>query len=239
MAAGIARWLQGAFNVEYDEAGAVVAGFAMFFALFTGYFMLRPVRETMGIAGGVHNLQWLFTGTFVATLAALPLFGWLASRVSRRTILPWVCGFFVSNLCGFAVAIWFLPQDLWIARAFYIWLSVFNLIAISLAWSELADIFTGTQARRLFALMAAGASLGGLLGPLLGTLLVKPIGHGGLLLLSALMLAASALSGSWLHRWRDRNPLQPDEPVAAATDSRQPLGGNPFAGATAVLHSPM
>ena len=77
------------FNLHRREAPSVLAGLLMFFLLFTGYFMLRPVRETMGVAGGVDNLQWLFTGTFLATLAVLPLFGWLASRVARRRIMPW------------------------------------------------------------------------------------------------------------------------------------------------------
>src|SRR5690606_32155102 len=72
------------FNVEPRESQAVLAGLLMFFLLFTAYFMLRPVRETMGVAGGVSNLQWLFTGTFLATLATLPVFGWLASKLPRR-----------------------------------------------------------------------------------------------------------------------------------------------------------
>ena len=90
-------------NIQPGEGPAVVAGLLLFYLLFTGYFMLRPVRETMGVAGGVDNLQWLFTGTFVATLACLPLFGWLASKVRRRHILPWTYGFFTSNLLLFAV----------------------------------------------------------------------------------------------------------------------------------------
>lgn len=227
---GIARL----FDVELRETPAVLAGLAMFFLLFTGYFMLRPVRETMGVAGGVDNLQWLFTGTFVATLAALPLFGWLASKVSRRRILPWTYGFFVLNLLVFAAALTVRPDDVWVARTFYIWLSVFNMLTISLAWSVLADVFATAQAKRLFALIAGGASLGGLTGPILGTLLVAPLGHGGLVLLSALMLAGSALCGTWVHRWRDRHPLHSEEPAAR----RRPLGGNPFAGATEVFRSP-
>jgi ATP:ADP antiporter, AAA family len=79
-------------NVEPGEAPAVAAGLLMFFLLFTGYFMLRPVRETMGVASGPETLQWLFTGTFVATIAVRPLFGWVASKVSRRSILPWTYG---------------------------------------------------------------------------------------------------------------------------------------------------
>lgn len=83
------RRLDQGLNIKPGEGPAVIAGLLLFYLLFTGYFMLRPVRETMGIAGGVDNLQWLFTGTFIATLACLPLFGWLASRVQRRLILPW------------------------------------------------------------------------------------------------------------------------------------------------------
>ncbi|WP_061290793.1 NTP/NDP exchange transporter [Azotobacter vinelandii] len=229
--------LAGLFNLEPNEAPAVLAGLLMFFLLFAGYFMLRPVRETMGVAGGVDNLQWLFTGTFVATLVALPLFGWLASKVSRRRILPWVYGFFVLNLLGFAIALLAWPDSVWAGRVFYIWLSVFNLLAISLAWSVLTDVFASGEAKRLFALIAGGASIGGLVGPILGTLLVEPLGHAGLLILAAIMLAASALAAAWLHRWRDRNPPPADSPSGHEPRGR-PLGGNPFAGATAVFGSP-
>lgn len=228
------RRLAALFNVEEREAGAVAAGLLMFFLLFAGYFMLRPVRETMGVAGGVDNLQWLFTGTFVATIAALPLFGWLASKVARRRILPWTYGFFVANLLAFAAAFALAPDNLWWARTFYIWLSVFNLLSISVAWSVVVDVFASNQAKRLFALMAGGASLGGLVGPLLGTLLVKPIGHSGLLLLSAALLGGSALAARHLQRWRDANPL----PQKDSQTRRMPLGGNPFAGATDVFKSP-
>lgn len=230
----VARWLHRAFDVGEDEAGAVVAGFAMFLLLFAGYFMLRPVRETMGIAGGVDNLQWLFTGTFVATLAAMPLFGWIAGRVQRRRILYWVYGFFAANLVLFAACFALRPDDPWIARAFYVWLSVFNLIAISVAWSVLVDVFTAAQSRRLFALMAAGASLGGLAGPMLGVLLVGPLGYPGLALLSAALLLAAAVAAWRVHRWRDARPL----PAGAGMPSRRALGGSPFAGAVEVLRSP-
>lgn len=221
------------FNVEQDEAPAVLAGLSMFFFLFTGYFMLRPVRETMGIAGGVDNLQWLFTATFLATLAALPVYGWIASKVARHRILPWTYGFFVLNLALFAAGFLAQPENVWFARAFYVWLSVFNLLTISLAWSVLADVFASAQARRLFALIAGGASLGGLTGPLLGTLLVAPLGHAGLLAVSALFLVASACAAAFLQRWRERRPLQ----AAEATARLKPLGGNPFAGAAAVFQS--
>ncbi|WP_372822765.1 NTP/NDP exchange transporter [Pseudomonas parafulva] len=230
---GWRRRLDQSLNIQPGEGPAVVAGLALFYLLFTGYFMLRPVRETMGVAGGVDNLQWLFTGTFVATLACLPLFGWLASRAKRRRILPWTYAFFTSNLLLFAVLFARDPDDLWNARAFYIWLSVFNLLAISLAWSVLADLFSSEQGKRLFGLLAAGASLGGLSGPILGTLLVSPLGHAGLLVLAGVCLLGSIGAALYLQHWRELNPL----PTSTAHPASRPLGGNPFSGATAVLRS--
>ncbi|WP_191831696.1 NTP/NDP exchange transporter [Pseudomonas fluorescens] len=222
------------FNVREGETPIVVAGLALFFLLFTGYFMLRPVRETMGVAGGVENLQWLFTGTFVLTLIALPLFGWLASKVQRRRILPWTYGFLASNLLVFAALFALQPDNLWSARAFYIWLSMFNLLSISLAWSVLADLFSSEQAKRLFGLLAAGASLGGLLGPLLGTLLVGVIGHAGLVVLATACLLGSVVAVAFVQRFRDRHPLPADTELPRS----RPLGGNPFAGASEVFRSP-
>jgi AAA family ATP:ADP antiporter len=235
-APGAASRFAALFNVRPHEAPVVMAGLMMFFLLFAGYFMLRPIRETMGVAGGVDNLQWLFTGTFVATLAVLPAYGWIASKVSRRRIVPWVFGVVVASLLGYGGAMLARPDDVWLARTFYIWVSVINLLMISLAWSVLADVMDSHEAKRLFALIAGGASLGGLVGPLLTTLLVKPLGHGGLMVLSAVLIGASAATATWLHRWRDRHPL----PAGAMSSDqrRRPLGGNPFAGATAVFRSP-
>ncbi len=91
-------------GIQPGEGGAVVAGFLFFFCLFASYFMLRPVRETMGIAGGVQNLQWLFTATFVVMLVAIPFYGLCSARLPRRRFVPWVYAFFIANLLGFAVA---------------------------------------------------------------------------------------------------------------------------------------
>ncbi|WP_082607362.1 MFS transporter [Lysobacter sp. Root983] len=234
-AAAPTRQLARLFGIDQREAEPAAAGALLFFLLFAGYFMLRPVRETMGIAGGVDNLQWLFTGTFVATLAVMPLFGWVAGRVQRRHVLPWTFGFFALNLAGFALGFHWAPDNLWFARSFYIWLSVFNLIAISVAWSVLADLFPTAQAKRVFALMASGASFGGLLGPLLGVVLVGRIGHAGLLWLSAALLVAAIYVARRLQRWRDAHPLHAEASAAARA---RPLGGSPFAGFTDVLRSP-
>src|SRR5690606_575121 len=138
------------------------------------------------------------------------------------------------NLWLFAVLFVRDPDEVWTARAFYIWLSVFNLLTISLAWSVLADLFSTAQGKRLFGLLAAGASLGGLSGPVLGTVLVAPLGHAGLLVLAGAFLLGSIGATLFLQRWRARHPL----PAQVERADSRPLGGNPFAGATAVLRSP-
>lgn len=222
------------FKLEAGEAPAVFAGLGMFFLLFTGYALLRPVRDTMGIAGGVDNLQWLFTATFVVMLLAIPLFGWVAARAARRRIQLWTYGFFALNLVAFAVVFVADPENAWAGRTFYVWLSVFNLISISVAWSVLADLFSMAQAKRVFALMAAGMSAGGLVGPLLSVALVGPLGYAGMMVVSAAFLMGSAGCAYRLQRWRDAQPLRPGEEPTR----RSPLGGNPFAGIGTVLRSP-
>lgn len=234
-------------GIGRNEAPAVFAGFLMLFSLFSSYFMLRPVREAMGIAGGVDKLQWLFTGTFIITLAATPAIGWAISKIRRRHVCHWILGFFALNLLAFGMAFAIAGDAPWLARSFFIWLSVFNLAAISIAWSVLADIFLAEQARRLFALMASGASLGGLAGPLAGALLVTRIGNEGLLFLAAAILIVTIACSDYLQRWRDRFPsdFPPDMPrqkqnaAMMPRDSRDSrLGGNALAGAADVLRSP-
>ncbi|MFW2438838.1 MAG: MFS transporter, partial [Arenicellales bacterium] len=111
--------LQQLVNVEAGEVRAMLWAFSYFFALLCSYYILRPLRDEMGIAGGVDNLQWLFTGTFLAMLAMVPLFGWLTSRYKRATFLPAVYVFFITNLLLFYV---FFSSDMaavWVARAFF------------------------------------------------------------------------------------------------------------------------
>lgn len=217
-------------GVAPGEASAVCAGFTMFFLLFTACFVLRPVRETMGVTGGIERLQWLFTGTFLATLLALPCYGWVAARVSRRSILPAVFGFFAVNLLAFGTGLWLWPGQAGIARAFYIWLSVFNLVAISLAWSVLVDAFSVEQGRRLFGVVAAGASLGGITGPLLALALVGTLGHAGLLLLAAACLVASSVMAGHVRPGETQQ-------VEAIDAHAHRLGGGPLDGAREVLGS--
>lgn len=222
----------GIFAARPEERPALIAGFLLFFLLFASYFMLRPVRETFGIAGGVRNLQWLFTGTFVATLVVVPLYGWVASRLPRRRLLPVTYVFSAIVMAGFAVSLAVDPGNVWVGRAFYIWLSVFNLFVISIAWSLLSDVLDRDQSQRLFGPIAAGASLGGLTGPLLSGFLVRPLGEAGLLFMSTGLLLTTLPCALWLIGWRDR--------LGPRTDVARPerIGGSIWGGLKLIAASP-
>ncbi|MGH9576622.1 MAG: hypothetical protein ACRD3R_04210, partial [Terriglobales bacterium] len=136
-------------DVKRHEVAAVFWSFAYFFCLLCSYYILRPVREEMGVQGGVENLQWLYTGTFVTILAAVPLFGAASARWPRARLMPSVYLFFSTHLLVFYFLMKAHVEPRWTAAAFFIWLSVFNMMVVSVFWSFMADIFTNPQARRL------------------------------------------------------------------------------------------
>ena len=227
--------LQQLVSLEADEAGAIFWAFSYFFVLLCSYYILRPIRDEMGIAGGVENLQWLFSGTFLAMIAMVPLFGWLTSRYKRSTFLPLVYVFFISCLLLFFVLFRNAFMTEWVARAFFIWVSVFNLFVVSVFWSFMADIFTNRQAQRLFGFIAAGGTAGALVGPALTSVLIKPLGTENLLLLSALLLGWAILCIRQLASW---NYAQGNETTDSEKSAERPLGGRLLDGIRLVFQSP-
>jgi ATP:ADP antiporter, AAA family len=214
-------------DLKTNERAPALWSFVYFFCLLSSYTMLRPLREEMGIQGGVENLQWVFTGTFVAMLVCVPIFGWAAARYARRVLLPGVYLFFILNLAVFYALFTLEIAPVHTARAFFIWVSVFNLFVVSVFWSFMADLFTNEQARRLFGFIAAGGSAGAFAGPALTALLAVPLGAINLLPLSATLLAATLVCISRLGAWgRDRR------------GDERALGGGMLEGVRVLLRSP-
>ncbi len=199
-------------SVGRNERAALLWSFVYFFCLLASYTMLRPLREEMGILGGVENLQWVFTGTFVAMLACVPVFGWVAGRFPRRKLLPAVYVFFIANLLLFFALMKSAISMEYVARAFFIWLSVFNLFVVSVFWSFMADLFTNEQARRLFGFIAAGGSAGAFVGPAVTALIAVPLGAINLLPVSAFLLAVTLVCISRLSSWA-REQHEPKPPI--------------------------
>lgn len=163
-------------DLRPGEAAKVLPAALWFCCLLTTNYTLRPLREAMGVAGGVDQLHWLFTATFLVMLAAVPLYGLAVARLGRARIVPIVHRFFALHLLLFFALMqgWLGDGELvriWTARVFFVWTSVFNLFVISLFWSVMADLFDGGDARRLFGLISVGGSVGAIAGPALGGLL--------------------------------------------------------------------
>src|SRR5882672_5670019 len=223
-------------QVRREEIAAMLWSFSYFFWLLCGYYVLRPVRDEMGIRGGVDNLPWLFTGTFLAMVAAVPLFGWVSSRFPRRKLLPMIYLFFAANLLIFYVLLQFRIAPTFTAQAFFIWVSVFNLFVVSVFWSFMADLYRNEQARRLFGFISAGGSLGALAGPTVTATLAPATGPANLLPLSACLLLMAVLCIYRLAGPVARNPGEQSEIGRRAAE--QPIGGSIFAGVTLALKSP-
>ncbi|MBL8510140.1 MAG: MFS transporter [Betaproteobacteria bacterium] len=219
-------------DIKREEWPAFLWSFAYFFFLLCAYYVLRPVRDEMGIQGGIKNLPWLFTGTFIGMLTVTPLFGWITSRWPRRIFLPLVYLFFVVNLLLFYLAM----QTTWldktaIAASFFIWLSVFNYFVVSVFWSFMSDVFDSARAKRLFGGIAAGGSIGAMSGPVITAGLVKQVGIPNLLLISAVLLGAAVICIMGLGRWAQQHA----SPTAQA---EEPMGGNVFDGIKLMFTSP-
>jgi ATP:ADP antiporter, AAA family len=235
--------------LQPGEAPALLASFATLLCVFSSYTILRPVRDAMGITSGLEKIPYLFWGVFLVMLALQPVYGWLTSRFPRTVFLPWVYGFFAANLVAFYV--WFrLESDhTWIARTYFVWVSVFNLFVVATFWSLMADVFTREQAGRLFGFIWAGASTGGLIGPLIDRELAVPLGAVNLLPISAALLLVSLVFMAQVVRWQRRDgaaQLQggtavradghPDE--GADGGAGRALGGGMFAAFSQVVRSP-
>lgn len=196
----VTRWAE-FLGAEREELVPLAWAFAYFFCLLCGYSILRPVRDEMAIEGGLTNLPWMMTGTFLMMLCVTPLFGWLSARCSRYRLLLTVYAFFVANLWAFYAVMTSQVSPEWVARGFFVWLSVFNLFIVSVFWSFMADLFSPEQGARLFGMIAAGGSSGALVGPLLTTGLTFLFPVPVLMLASSLFLTVCLGCVSRLERW--------------------------------------
>ncbi|MGA8204587.1 MAG: MFS transporter [Woeseiaceae bacterium] len=226
------------FGIRGGEFVAVAWSFALFFCVLASYYILRPVRESMGVASGTDTLTWLFLASFVAMCVITPVFGWIVARVPRRTFLPWVYLFFAANMlvfwAAFTIAVDSGRDYVWLGRVFFVWLSVFNLFVVSVFWSYMADIYTREQGRRLFGAISGAGSIGGLVGSGVTTLVVIHIGFQNLFGISLGLLLVAVYCMTRLRSWVETSA---DVVHREAATSTQPLGGNPFGGATHVAAS--
>lgn len=243
----------GRFRAALAESPPLLWSFLYFFCLLSGYYVLRPVREAMiassditavfppaliaffaerGVALGEFVPQFVFTSVFLIMLALQPAYGWLVSRFARRVFLPVIYGFFIATLLGF-----YAMFDSGVegrGLAFVLWLTVFNLFAVAVFWSFMADVYTNDQARKYYGYVGAAGTLGAFLGPMLTGLLVERLGIPNMMLVSCALLTLCVGCILRLRRYavlRERTHGQKSGEV--------PMGGEVMAGLKLVAKEPL
>ncbi|HEX4232936.1 MAG TPA: MFS transporter [Caldimonas sp.] len=223
-------WLRALMPATPAERRAALWSFAYFFTLLAAYYVLRPVRDQLAIAGGIQALPWLFTATFAAMLVAQPLYGALVARLPRRRFIAIVYHFFAVNLAVFWLLLVLGVERVAVARVFFVWVSVFSLFAVAVFWSFMADLFDSEQAKRLFGFIGAGGTAGSLVGPAVTLALSGPLGPANLLLVALLLLELAVLCVHQLERTAGTAH-------GPGRDERA-IGGSAFAAVGEIVRSP-
>jgi len=222
-------------DVSGKELPALAWCWLFIFSVLASYYILRPIRDQMGVAGGVNNLPWLFTGTLIVMLAVNVPFSALVKMLPRRQFISLSYRFFAATILAFGAALNFASpeQTIWIGRFFFIWTSVFNLFVVSIFWAMVVDIFTSEQGKRLFGFIAAGATLGAIVGSALTASLAQTVSQPFLLVGAALLLEVAI----WCVRRLSRlSAKMSDRPHPERGEV--PIGGSVLSGFIKTLSSP-
>ena len=235
-----ARLLRRLVDVREGEVRALLYSSAFFFCVLWSYFLIKPVRETMGLRGRVDDLSWLYLGTLAGVLLLTPVYTLLVKKLPRRRFIPWVYRFFITNLIVFYLLERFVSSEdgprTSLGYVFFVWLSIFNMFAVAVFRSFMVDIFTSEQGKRLFGFIGIGGTLGALLGSWVsGRLIMLPfVGLGELMLISAVLLEASV----WMFRGLLQNAPRKDS-SGESTPDQEPIGlGGAFRAFSLVGRSP-
>ncbi|HZK90908.1 MAG TPA: hypothetical protein VFC56_12245 [Stellaceae bacterium] len=229
------RLLRRVVTVEPAEARVVLWCWLYIFAVLSSYYIMRPIRDQMGVAGGVNNLQWLFTGTLASMLVLNVPFAWLVKALPRSRFIPLAYRFFAVNILLFAIALHVATpeQTVWVGRVFFIWVSVYNLFVVSIFWQMNVDLFSPEQGKRLFGFIAAGATMGAIFGSSVIVVLAKRVPATALLIGAAALLEIAVFAVGRLSRLSPALHHRPGE-----SREERPIGGGIFSGITNALSSP-
>jgi AAA family ATP:ADP antiporter len=235
LSGGLFRALRRVVDIRREEVPVVGWCWLFIFSVLSSYYILRPIRDAAGVAGGVNNLQWLFTGTLVGMIVLNLPFAWLVKTLPRRRFIAITYHFFAGNIVLFAALLHWADaqQTIWIGRIFFIWVSVYNLFVVSVFWQLNVDLFSPEQGKRLFGLIAAGASIGAIVGSSATAGLARHVSPIFLLSGAAVLLEVAVFSAGRLSRL---SPALAREPGPAAA-AEAPIGGSIFAGITRAFSS--
>jgi len=229
------RILTTATLIEANEARTVALSFVLVFILMAAYYILRPVRDAMASDWSNTEISILWNIQLVLSTAVVALYGFACSRLRFKYLVPSVYVFFAITFVGFYLGASSISDRVLIDKAFYLWVTVFALLHLSVFWSFMADLFNKEQSRRVFAFIAAGASAGAAVGPLVASQIVGDIGTDNLMLIAAVMLLIPIPIIFYLQRLKSAD-LHNENVHADLSGAK--IGGNPFAGFKAFFTNP-
>jgi len=223
-----ARFIKTATKIESNELTATLLSFTFVFVLMTAYFILRPVRDSLSSDWTDEQLSWLWTSTFFVSVIAVSIYGAVISRIRMRVIVPSMYAFFAISFVGFYIAGRTLGDNDLVNRAYYVWLSVFSLYHLSVFWTFMSGLYNKEQAKRLFAIIAMGATAGAIAGPAIAALFANRIGNLNLLLIAAVLLMLPLVIIGRLEQLRISDLGNEDAQTDLA--GGRELSANPFSG---------
>lgn len=229
------RILHKVADIEPNEVKATVSSFFFVFILMAAYYILRPVRDAMASDWSDAEVSQLWTLNFFISTAIVALYGFVVSRVKFKSLVPAIYTFFALSFVLFYVSVFFFTDRTLIDKSFYVWLSVFSMFHLSVFWSYMSDLFNKDQAKRLFAIIASGASAGALVGPVIPTLFANIAGTDNLILIAAVMLMIPIPIIIYLAKLKVTDLKNED---VHADLSAIKIGGNPFAGFKSFVTNP-
>ena len=214
-------------KIEASEAKAVFSSFLFVVVLMSAYYILRPVRDAMASDWTDAEVSWLWTLNFFISTAVVAVYGIAVSRFRFRLLVPAMYAIFALTFVVFYLLASNSVDRTLIDKSFYVWVSVFSLFHISVFWSFMSDLFSKEQAGRLFSIIAAGASVGGLIGPSIPSFFSASLGTDNLMLIASLMLLIPIPIIFYLQSLKSSELGNQELGVTPSTGA---IGGNPFAG---------
>ena len=221
------RWLQKSLNIEDHEVKAALSSFLFVVILMSAYYILRPVRDAMASDWTDAEVSWLWTLNYFISTAVVAVYGIAVSRLRFQLLVPAMYGIFALTFVVFYVLASTSGDRTLIDKSFYVWVSVFSLFHISVFWSFMSDLFNKEQAGRLFSIIAVGASVGGLIGPIIPSFFSESLGTDNLMLIASVLLLIPIPIIFYLQSLKSSDLGNEDLHLRK---SNVAIGGNPFSG---------
>ena len=247
----LAKTARALSEIESNELKATLVSTLFVFVLMASYYILRPVRDAMASDWTDSEVSFLWNINFFVSAGIVSLYGFAISRAKLKNVVPSMYAFFALSFVFFYVGVTAIGEfdlgaitikgftvvvdDTFVDKAFYLWVSVFALFHVSVFWTFMADTFNPNQAKRLFAIIGAGASAGALVGPAIPALFAGTLGTDTLMLIASASLMLVIPLVFYIYHLKETELGNTD---LEADTSKATIGGNWWQGFQSFITNP-